>query len=119
MTVECGEKVLMALIPTRAVFSHQGNATIRSVWGRLHTGSSPAIRTIEQPRELPFSRGCIVLQSGSGLLPVKYAFAVAVEWGGGKPNAMLAYCLLTEIRKSGKFRFAEIGLNINVVCVKI
>ena len=32
-------------------FFHQGNTTIRSVWGRLHTGSSPAIRTTKQPRD--------------------------------------------------------------------
>ena len=38
-------KRISGLVAACATLLHQGNTTIRSVWGRLHTGSSPAIRT--------------------------------------------------------------------------
>ena len=54
--LECCEEPLAGLITISFThfdeLFHQGNTTIRSVWGRLHTGSSPAIRTIEQPRDI-------------------------------------------------------------------
>ena len=39
------------LTKEEAVFFHQGYATIRSVWGRLHTGSRRRLRTTKQPRD--------------------------------------------------------------------
>ena len=49
--LECGGIISVGLKDPRITFLHQGNATIRSVWGRLHTGSSRRPRTTKQPRD--------------------------------------------------------------------
>ena len=49
-TLDWYGNVLVALTAS-VLFFHQGNTTIRSVWGRLHTGSRRRLRTIKQPRD--------------------------------------------------------------------
>lgn len=58
--LECGGIISVGLKDPRITFLHQGNATIRSVRGRLHTGSSGGRAPSRQSRETN-SRGCCFL----------------------------------------------------------
>ena len=86
--MECDENILvrnMLVLAFQFSLFHQGNATIRSVWGRLHTGSSPAIRTTKQPRDqLPGAVFCLKKNSNRLQTTLIFASKLCIMQFGGE-----------------------------------